>query len=766
MESHEYQSFLKSKAITAQDSGFSISPDDLNPLLFDWQKVVVRWALGKGRAALFEGCGLGKTAQQLEWARQVYIKTYRDVLILAPLAVAEQTAREGSKFGINVTLCRDQSDVQAGINITNYEMLERFDCQHFGGVVLDESSILKSHDSKTRHRITECFSGTPYKLACTATPSPNDHMELGTHSEFLGILTRSEMLATFFTHDGGETSKWRLKGHAESIFWKWVCSWAVMIQVPSNIGFSDDGYLLPPIHRHQHTVPMETPIPGYLFTPDKLTLTERRDVRRSSLANRVIRCAEIVNASTEQFLVWCDLNDESSALTAAIPGAVEVKGSDKTSHKIQTALDFIAGKIRVVVTKGVMWGYGLNLQCCWNEVFVGLSDSFETIYQSERRCWRFGQTHEVHCHIIISDGDGPVVENIKRKQVDFDKMIDGMVAHMSSEMKKELTGSSKGSVDYRRDVAVGNGWTQHLGDSIEVIGEMPDDSIHYGMSSLPFASLYTYSASDRDLGNCKDYGEFFSHFGFLAKQMRRVMMPGRLVSWHCMNLPTTKERDGYIGIRDFRGDIIRAMEAAGFIYHSEVCIWKDPVTAMQRTKAIGLLYKQLRKDSCISRQGIPDYLVTFRKPGENPERVTKAAPPAGSTFKHVRNVPDNEFPVDLWQRYASPVWMDINPSDTLQKESVREDADERHIAPLQLEVIERGIRLWSNTDDLVADFFAGIGSTGYQAIKMGRRFVGCELKDSYWDQACANLAAAETSGKEQHSLFDGFDESDELVAKV
>lgn len=289
----------------------------------------------------------------------------------------------------------------------------------------------------------------------------------------------------------------------------------------------------------------------------------------------------------------------------------------------------------------------------------------------------------------------------------------------------------------------------YLGDSVEILKGIPSDSVHYQIFSPPFASLYTYSNSERDLGNCRSHAEFFEHYRFIAKELYRCLMPGRLMSFHCMNLPKSKERDGVIGITDFRGQLIRLHEEDGFIFHSEVCIWKDPVTAMQRTKAIGLLYKQLRKDSCISRQGIADYLVTMRKPGDNPERVTKVAPPEGSTYKHVRNVPQNEFSVDKWQNYASPVWMDINPSDTLQRESAREDNDERHICPLQLQVIERGIELWTNPGDIVLSPFAGIGSEVYTAVKMGRRGIGIELKQSYYKQACLNVQSAAEEEKQQ-----------------
>lgn len=735
-----YEDFLESKSIIAPRGGFQIALPALNPLLFDWQKVIVRWAIGKGKCALFEGCGCGKTGQQLEWAHQVCIRTGGDVLILAPLAVAEQTIEEAAKFGISATLCRMQSDVGPGINITNYEMLEHFDTSKFAGVVLDESSCIKAVDGSTRKLLTDCFANTPYRLCATATPSPNDYMELGSHAEFLGVMTRQEMLATFFVHDGGDTSKWRLKGHAEKSFWKWVCSWAVMMQRPSDLGFSDVGYELPALHRHQHVVALETQIAGMLFTPDKLTLTERREVRRNSLDARVAKCVEIIAAdnSGDQWLIWCDLNDESKALAAAIDRAVEVTGADPKEFKRRCAIGFANGAIERLTSKSSIFGFGMNFQGCRKMAFVGLSDSFEQIYQATRRCWRFGQKRDVHVHIITSDGDGPVVENIARKEKDFEAMVAGMIEHMKTEMAEELIGSTHHSDEYKRAERSGNGWSVEMGDCVDIAREMPAESVHMAVFSPPFASLYTYSASDRDMGNCKER-EFFQHYEFLCKELYRVLKPGRIVATHCMNLPSSKQNDGFIGIKDFRGDIIRTMQKFGFIFHSEICIWKDPVTAMQRTKAIGLLYKQLRKDSTISRQGIPDYLVVFRKPGENLERVTKT---------------HESFPVDLWQRYASPVWMDINPNDTLQRESAREHADERHVCPLQLEVIERAINLWSNPGDTVFSPFAGIGSEGYVAVRNDRQFKGIELKESYFRQACANLAAAETSGKDQQALFE------------
>lgn len=660
------------------------------------------------------------TLMQLEWARHIP----GDVLVLAPLAVAQQTVREGERFGISVHYCRSDAERKPGLTITNYEMLEHFDPKAFSGVVLDESSIIKHQDSKTRSRVIEAFRETPYRLACTATPAPNDFMELGNHAEFLQTLTRAEMLATFFVHDGGETQKWRLKGHAEQDFWRWLASWSVMIRKPSDLGYEDGDFVLPPLRMHEHVIDIGRPTDGYLFAPEAVTLQDRIAARRESIDERAAVCAEMVNASSEAWVVWCALNAEADALARLIPDAVEVRGSDSLESKETKLAAFTEGRARVVISKSSIAGHGLNWQHCHNQAFVGLSDSWEDFYQSARRCYRFGQTKPVNLHLIIANTEGAVLKNIKDKEAAAAVMADNIVLHMRDQMRANIKGTTQMRTDYARETATGEGWRLELGDCVDVARELPSDSIHYMMTSCPFASLYTYSASDRDMGNCKGSEEFFEHFAFLVHELYRVAIPGRLMSVHCMNLPTSKANHGYIGIRDFRGDIIRLFESKGFIYHSEVCIWKDPVTAMQRTKALGLLYKQLKKDSAMSRQGIADYLVTFRKPGENPERVTKT---------------EESFPVDVWQRYASPVWMDINPSDTLQFRSAREHADERHIAPLQLQVIERGIELWTNPGDTVLDPFAGIGSTGFVALQLGRKFVGSELKASYFRQAVANL---------------------------
>lgn len=727
-----YNDYLTSKAIHVPSEGIA-SPPPLNPALFPHQRDIVNWALRRGRAAIFADCGLGKTLMQLEWARVVAEVTGGKVLILTPLAVAAQTALEARRFGINAVVSRD-GIATAPVTISNYQILHKFNTSDFVGVVLDESSIIKAFDGKTRNQIIGAFALTRFRLACTATPAPNDQMELGNHAEFLGVLSRTEMLATFFCHDGGETSQWRLKGHAERDFWRWLCQWSVMLRRPSDLGYSDAGFEIPELRMQEHGIESGIVQDGKLFADEACTLSEQRQARRGTLSARVAHVAAIVNSTPGAWLVWCELNDEGDELTDAIDGAVQVAGADDDDDKSAKMLAFTNGTTRVLVTKAKIAGFGMNWQHCSQMAFVGLSHSYEQFYQAIRRCWRFGQTQPVVAHVVVTDIERAVMRNIARKEREAQKMATEMLQHVADIGGTDLAGTTRQRAEHVESVSHGEGWTCHLGDCVDVVTGMDSESIDYTVFSPPFASLYTYSASDRDMGNCRTHSEFYGQFKFLVDQLLRVTKQGRLLSFHCMNLPTSKERDGYIGISDFRGLLIRMFQESGWIYHSEVCIWKDPVTAMQRTKALGLLHKTIRKDSSMSRQGIADYLVTMRKPGQNPEPIAHT---------------HEDFPVSLWQRYASPIWTDINASDTLQRESAREDKDERHICPLQLEVIRRALKLWSNPNDLVLSPFAGIGSEGYVALQEGRRFVGAELKPSYWKQACANLREAAQPAAQQ-----------------
>lgn len=442
----KYEDFLKSKQIVSSSKGLDVNPDDISDKLFDFQRDIVVWALKKGRCAIFAGTGLGKTLMQLEWSKHV-----GKVIILAPLAVSQQTVEEGKKFGISVNLCKSQDDVKDGINITNYERLDRFDFSAFDGVVLDESSILKSMTGKVRTQLIEVCRKVPYRLACTATPAPNDLMELCNHSEFLNVMSANEMLATFFVHDGGDTSKWRLKKHARKSFWEWVASWAVMLTNPEELGYDGRRYQLPKLSVYQHTVETEKDV-GLLFQAEALTLQERQAARRNSVEQRAEKCAGFVKDG--QWIIWCNLNSEADALARMIPEAVEVRGSDTPEKKEKAALDFASGKIRILISKPLIFGMGLNFQRCHQMAFVGLSDSFEQYYQSVRRCWRFGQEHPVDVHVITADTEGAVVANIENKERIFSEMLSGMISATQELTKENIRATSKQTDEYKPTVTM------------------------------------------------------------------------------------------------------------------------------------------------------------------------------------------------------------------------------------------------------------------------------------------------------------------------
>lgn len=433
----EYKEFLDQKR--KYDPPTGMEPNSLPECLFDFQEAIVKWALRRGRAAIFAGTGLGKSLMELSWARAVADHTGRSVLIMTPLAVAAQMKREAQKFGFDLT----------NITITNYQKMPHYNPADYGGVVLDESSILKSLNGKFRTMLIESFQQTPFRLAATATPAPNDYMELGNHAQFLGIMSYTDMLSTFFTHDGSSTQNWRLKGWAESKFWEWMASWSVMLRHPRDLGYDDDRYDLPPLKYHSHTVDIEyKPTGGFLFPMEAQTLSERLAARRDTIAERVSAAAELCNGNDRPWVAWCHLNNESEALAAAIPGAVEVRGSDKDTDKEQKLEDFSLGKIRVLVTKPSICGFGMNWQHCADTAFVGLNDSFEQVYQAVRRFYRFGQTKPVNVHFIASEIEGAVVANIKRKEVQAEHMAEQMVAHMKDLSAESIRGAIRETASY------------------------------------------------------------------------------------------------------------------------------------------------------------------------------------------------------------------------------------------------------------------------------------------------------------------------------
>ena len=727
-----YDQFIKSKLRRAECAGFE--PREIKAPLFPFQKHVTEWAIRKGRAALFEECGLGKTLQQLEWSRQVADKTQGAVLILTPLAVGPQTLTEADRFGYKAQIVKSANEVKPGINITNYEKLDLFDGVEFAGVVLDESSILKNFTGKTRIKLTERFSETPYRLCCTATPSPNDYTEFGQHADFLGVCTPAQMLATFFINDTFNTGDWRLKKHAENEFWAWVASWAACIGKPSDIGFSDDGYILPKLNIQTVTVDVDETAPegsDELFKHATLSATTMHKELRETAEHRADAVAAMVNESDDLWIVWCNTNVEADALVARIPDAVEVRGSDSPQSKESNLRLFSEGNARVLISKPSICGFGMNWQHCRNVAFVGLSYSFEDFYQALRRSYRFGQDREVNAYIVQARTEGAILATIKRKMDQHQQMQERMkiaaLAFKSDTMKK-LT------MKTNIDTATGEGWELHHGDCVRVAQQIEDDSIDFSVFSPPFADLFTYSDDLQDMGNCADLAEFTKHFEILIAEIARIMKPGREVAVHCVDLLSTKWKHGKIEFQDFSGEIVRMFWKHDFAFHSRICIWKSPVTEMHRTKAHGLLYKTLKADSCDSRVGCADYLLVFRKPGENAVPVTKDP---------------SKYPVEWWQEVASPVWMTVDQGRVLNKDGARDHADERHICPLQLDVIERAIELWSNEGELVYSPFAGIGSEGVGALELNRRFIGSELKESYFNQAVQNLKNA----KSQLSLF-------------
>lgn len=443
----EYAEFLARKAIVDQATGLS-GDITLPEVMFPFQRDITAWALKRGRAAIFAGTGLGKSLMELSWADAVHRETGRDILHLAPLAVSSQMVREAAKFEITARQVRNQSDCLAGTNITNYQKLEHFDLSQFGGVILDESSILKNVDGHYRKRLIEACAQIPFRLAATATPAPNDFMELGNHAEFLGVMSYTDMLATFFVHDGGDTQKWWLKGHAEHDFWRWMSSWAVVIRKPSDLGYSNAGYDLPKLHQHQHTVSVDGDIqPGSLFAVHAQGLSERIKARRDSVDDRVALAAEITPGD-EQMVWWCNLNSESEKLVKLIPGAVETKGSDSDDMKEKKIDDFVSGKTRVLVSKVGVCGFGMNFQFCRQTGFVGLNDSYEGVYQAVRRFWRFGQEKEVHAHFIAASTEGAVVANLKRKEADAERMAAAMAMHMADFSTREIRGQVRDTPGY------------------------------------------------------------------------------------------------------------------------------------------------------------------------------------------------------------------------------------------------------------------------------------------------------------------------------
>lgn len=731
----EYQTFLESKKYTIKATGYQVVDSDIHPKLYDFQKAIVKWACRKGRAAVFADCGLGKTFIQLEWARLIG----GQCLIVAPLCVAKQTIEEAMRINIPIDFVRSQSDIGPGINITNYEMVDKFK-PDFNSIVLDESSILKSLAGKTRRKLIKIFKKVPYKLCCTATPCPNDIAELGNHAEFLDIMTHAEMLASFFVNKADKGQGWVMKGYARDPFYKWLASWAVCLTNPEDLGFDGSLFNLPELNINHIEIKSDYKRDDELFFTGLKGIQDRAAIRKATVNDRVQVIADLIqNSNGSQWVLWCGLNDEQNkavkALEAYDISVSSVYGNLTIDEKAKRIWSWLNGETSVLVSKPKVCGFGMNFQNASNMAFVGLSDSYESYYQCMRRLWRFGQTKQVNAHIVLTDIEHGIYENVKRKEKQARKLSKELVKNIEEFERIEIRETENGGTEYKENIFTGDKWTLWQGDSVEIIKKLADDSIDLSVYSPPFISLYTYSASERDIGNSRNDKTFWLHYSYLIADLLRITKPGRVTAVHLSQVPAMLIRDGYIGLKDLRGQAVEEYQKRGWIYDGEIVIQKNPQAQAVRTKSKALLFVQMKRDSTWLRPGLADYILKFRKPGENKVPVKP---------KDISN--------DDWIRWAHPVWIDIRENHTLNKAEARGDKDEMHIAPLQLDVIDRCVRLWSNPGEVVFSPFSGIGSEGYQAIKRGRHFLGCELKPEYVKVAIKNLNKAEHE-VDQPTLF-------------
>lgn len=724
----DYKDFILSKSKVIKETGFEISEDKLNSNLFDFQRFIVKTAIKKGRFAIFADCGLGKTLMQLEFAHQVSLHTQKPTLILCPLAVAGQTIKEGEKFGIGVEKLK--GDVFGpGVYIINYEQLQNIDTSVFAGVVLDESSILKNFNGSYRNLIIEKFENTLFKLACTATPSPNDELEIGNHSEFLNVMSSMDMRAVFFTTDKEiiKGNKFRIKNYAKNDFYAWINSWAVMLSKPSDLGFEAEGYTLPNLNYSETQIITEKKNNGKLFNDHSISATEFNGELRLTKVERMDEVAKIVNDSDENFIIWIKHNEEGEILRKLIPDSIEVKGSDTPEYKEKHLLGFARNEFRVLITKAKIAQFGLNYQNCRNQVFASLDFSFEGLYQSIRRSYRFGQKKEVNIYLITTDTMQNVVDSIKEKEQKFKDMQEGIIKNLN--YMKDINEGEKSEIVETEDYTLING------DCVEEARKLPDNSMDYSFFSPPFGALYVFSDDPKDMSNVTGDDEFMNHFQYLIKELIRVLKPGCLCSVHMMQSTTLLGKDGFYSIKDFRGELIRAFQKEGFYFHAEVMIRKDPKTAAIRTKNRQLMHGTTKKDSSINRPGLADYILTFKKPGDRHAPV------------------QNNIPFDLWCKIAEPVWIDIEEGDTLEFRSAKDDKDERHLTPTQLTPIKWCYLMWVNKGERVFSPFSGIASEGVVALDNGLKYTGVELKKSYFDISVKNCKN-QVDKRNQLTLFD------------
>ena len=735
-----YRDFLQTKKITTPEVGFKVDRTTIHPMLFAHQADITVTGLRKGRFAVFANVGLGKTYIAGEWARQIHLYTQGNVIFLAPLLVVHQTIRKLKDLGMDVRYASEQREVDFNITpywITNVQNVQKFDAAQFQAVVLDESGILKAFSGATKKLLVKMFKNTRYKLCCTATPAPNDIMEIGNHAEFLGVMSSRMMTAIFFGHDSKAKpgqNKYNLKGHSIDKFYSWLATWSVALTKPSDLGYDDTGYDLPPVHMHVHAVNAAFTPKGMLpgMGASTVSATEAMRLRKATIKERLQLALKVINSSAEQFLIWTGLNDEDKALMEAIPDAVRIAGDMKDKVKVDAFDAWAAGEKRVLVTKDSIAGMGMDMQFARNMIFFGIDFSWEGFFQAVGRMHRFGQTQEVHVHIILSEQEKFIWKTIQRKGKDAKAMTDKLIKATSSDMQHELRDDKPDEFQYATAVAAAKSgaWEMRLGDSCEIMPTLADNSIDLSVYSPPFGpTLFIYSPTERDLGNCRTNEEFMTHYRFIVRELLRITKPGRYTCVHIQDTKLYKNRDGARALYPLSDEITRMHIEEGWSFRNRQTIDKDPQLVATRNDDTDLLYMTGQRDACDNVPMNTDYMLFFRKPGDNEVPTTPYA--------------HSELDKDTWNLWARGIWYGIKETDTLNTAVAKDDKDSKHICPLQLGVIERCVKLWSNPGELVFSPFGGIGSEGYESLRWRRRYLGIELNPNYFRVAQTNLKTAE-----------------------
>ncbi len=817
-----YDEFLAGKQIIHKSTGFTVEEEDINPLLFPHQNALTRYALRKGKSAILADTGLGKTVMELEWARIVADRTDKPVLIVMPLYVAYQTIDIAKElFNQDIAFAKDKMSIapSASVYVTNYNILHKFQGIDWGGLIFDESSIFKG-EGKFFNRAKELARNVPYVLLASATPNPNSPEEMGMQSEVLGIMTTDEMKSKFFINrqDRKEINKaefvktavkewgrnlnvsevpfdklkiskqgnkkerqgWQLAPHAKEKFYKWLASWAMAVKLPSDIGFSNEGYVLPkltitPVFIKTNYVPE-----GQLVFTGLGGVGDRSKIRKLTLEPKCQKAIEIIGNSKDQWIVWCGLNPESNRMAKLLKdhSAVNVQGSDKIEKKIEALKSFTKNEIQILISKGKICGHGSNFQNCHKTILVGLSDSWELFYQMLKRMHRFKQLEDCEAYVLLAEEEREIWENVKRKGEQAEMMTQKLIENASQYQQEELDMEASQKGTYVTGEIETDKYHIMLGDSCERLKEIETNSIGLSVYSPPFEDLFTFSNTERDLGNSATPEDFYEHYNYIIKEILRVTMPGRKTMVHAADIHARKSKDGFMGLIPFSDRVVTAYSDRGWDYNGRIPIAKNPQATAIRLKAHELMFATMKRDAARLMPVQPDYFLVFTKPGNNENAILPKdnlemtentwIEWAGNTWlnglgEKLENddLTEQDF-IDIgkqiYEFYKShnPIWDDINETKVLQHKGrnngrLNED-DTRHICPLQLEPVERAIKLWSNPGDRVLTPFMGIGTEVYQAVMFERYGIGIELKPEYFNKAYSNIEEA-VRLSQQEDLF-------------